>query len=244
MTGKRFSINQFMASRPTVTIGEFGAVPAVIGSFSLAGMPADEPVPEPAPVRQAASLNGKPVRVVEDFLSPDECETLLAFARQPDAPWALDGNPGDTWYARKIHPFSLPPPILTLMERIRVRAARHIKADYAIADRVFADTLQLVRWRPGDSQLPHADCENFDGRPHPFPWRAFASIIYLNDEYEGGQLFFPGLGLRPHTPPGTLAYFPSTRDYVHGVEEVTAGTRYTLACFYTFDERRDDAYAV
>lgn len=250
MTGKRFSISQFTAGRPTVTIGDFTAVPVFKGPELEASDPVPEPpaVPaatlQPGEVRQAASLNGKPVRVVEDFLSPDEREALLDFARRPDAPWALDGDPGDTWYGRMIHPFSMPADILSLMERIRTRAARHIKADYGIEERVFSDTLQLVRWRPGDMQHPHADCEHLDGRPHPFPWRAFASIIYLNDEYEGGQIHFPGLGLRPHTPPGAIAYFPSTREYVHGVEAVTAGTRYTLASFYTFDERQADPYAV
>lgn len=138
----------------------------------------------------------------------------------------------------------MPPKILKLMEKIRRRSAKHIKDHYGITDPVYADTLQLVRWRPGDQQAAHADCEEPDGRPNQTPWRAFASIIYLNDEYEGGQIYFPELGLRPELKPRLMAYFPSTANYLHGVEPITSGIRYTFSCFYTFDPRRHDGHSV
>lgn len=138
----------------------------------------------------------------------------------------------------------MPPKVLKLMGKIRKRAAKAIKADYGITAPVYADTMQLVRWRPGDDQAPHADCEEPDGRPNQSPWRAFASIIYLNDEFEGGEIHFPKLGLKPPIKPGMLAYFPSTRDYLHGVTKITSGMRYTHSCFYTFDQTRHDGHPV
>ena len=67
----------------------------------------------------------------------------------------------------------------------------------------------------GDDQAAHADCEEPDGSPNQFPWRAFASIIYLNDEYEGGAIHFPNRPA-PELKPGLLAYFPSTANYPTG----------------------------
>jgi hypothetical protein len=152
--------------------------------------------------------------------------------------------PTDVWHGRMINPRGMPADIVALMGRIRQRTAAHIIAHYGITDPVYADTLQLIRWLPGHVQGPHADCQEPDGRPNAFPWRAFASIIYLNDAFEGGEIYFPKVGLEPSIRPGTLAYFPSTTDYLHGVRKVTAGVRYTMCSFYTFDPRRHDGLPV
>ena len=197
-----------------------------------------------ATYRHARTLDGQPIGLEYDFLTKQERLQLLHFARSPDAPWETYLSKSDVWHGRMINPKSMPPKMLKLMEKIRKRSAKHIARHYGITDPVYADTLQLVRWRPGDEQAAHADCEQPDGRPNEFPWRAFASIIYLNDEYEGGQIYFPKHDLRPELKPGLLAYFPSTAKYLHGVEPITDGVRYTFSCFYTFDKAHHDGHAV
>ena len=194
--------------------------------------------------RHARTLDGKPVGLEYDFLTEAERKQLLHFASAKDAPWETYLPESDVWHGRMINPRSMSPKVLKLMEKIRRRTAKHIAKTYGITDPVYADTLQLVRWRPGDEQAAHADCEQPDGSPNQFPWRAFASIIYLNDDYEGGQIHFPTLGLRPELKPRLLAFFPSTAKYLHGVEPITSGVRYTFSCFYTFDKRRHDGLSV
>ncbi|PZT89856.1 MAG: hypothetical protein DI637_05765 [Citromicrobium sp.] len=211
------------------------------GSFPGLGRPGGNAM---APARHASSLNGKAIGLAYDFITEAERKQLLHFAKSPEAPWETYLPKSDVWHGRMINPRSMPPKILKLMEKIRRRSAKHIKADYGITDPVYADTLQLVRWRPGDDQAAHADCEEPDGKPNQTPWRAFASIIYLNDEYEGGQIYFPKRDLRPELKPRLMAYFPSTAHYLHGVEPITAGLRYTFSCFYTFDPRRHDGHSV
>ncbi|GAA3794066.1 hypothetical protein GCM10022600_14220 [Qipengyuania pelagi] len=215
-----------------------------IGGATMPGLGARPPMPVAQTFRHARTLDGNDVGLAYDFLSEGERKQLLHFARSPDAPWETYLPKSDVWHGRMINPRSMPPKILKLMEKIRRRTARHIAADYGITDPIYADTLQLVRWRVGDDQAAHADCEEPDGSPNQFPWRAFASIIYLNDEYEGGAIHFPKLGLRPELKPGLLAYFPSTANYLHGVEKITAGERFTFSCFYTFDKRRHDGLSV
>lgn len=195
-------------------------------------------------VRHARTLNGKPIGLVPEFITEKERAALCDYASAADAPWETYLPESDVWHDRIINPRSMSPRILKLMERIRRRTVGHITSNYAIADPVYADTLQLVRWRPGDNQAAHADCEEPDGRPNGTPWRAFASIIYLNDQYEGGGIHFPDRQFKPEIKPRMLAYFPSTNNYRHGVEAITSGLRYTFSCFYTFDERRHDGHAV
>jgi len=100
---------------------------------------------------------------------------------------------------------------------------------------VYADTFNLVRWRVGDYQMPHADAENPNGDPHPFPWRNYGCMLYLNNNFSGGEIYFPDHDIEIKPRPGLLAFFPGTTEYMHGVREVTEGTRYTIGSFWTTD---------
>jgi hypothetical protein len=49
----------------------------------------------------------------------------------------------------------------------------------------------LVKWIPGLEQQPHADKELNDGSPNPFPTYDINSLFYYNDEFTGGELYYP-----------------------------------------------------
>ncbi len=60
----------------------------------------------------------------------------------------------------------------------------------------------------------------------------YATIIYLNDDYKGGELFFfnKDLDLRPK--PGSLVIFPGNKEFNHGVRHVQEGPiRYVIVGF-------------
>jgi hypothetical protein len=60
----------------------------------------------------------------------------------------------------------------------------------------------------------------------------YAAILYLNDDYVDGELFFlkDGVNLRPQ--PGSLLIFPGNAEYNHGVRHVGPGPiRYVLVGF-------------
>ena len=180
------------------------------------------------------------IRLHEHFIPETVRTSLLAYVMSGEAPWETYMGEGDIWYARLMNPQVMAPEIAGLMGMIRTRIARRIALDYGLEEPLYADTLQLVRWRVGDNQAPHADSENPGGAPHPFPWRKYASILYLNDAFEGGRIYFPDYDLEPPIAPGTLAFFPGTLKYLHGVTPVTSGIRYTMACFFTHDADKHD----
>ena len=59
-----------------------------------------------------------------------------------------------------------------------------------------------------------------------------SGLLYLNDDYEGGELIFPNqkISLKPET--GTLVFFEGDYEKPHGVQEVKDGLRYNLVTFY------------
>lgn len=59
-----------------------------------------------------------------------------------------------------------------------------------------------------------------------------AIIVYLNDDYVGGELFFPDYNFDIKPKAGTLISFPGDSTHEHGVRPVQPGpTRYVLSSF-------------
>lgn len=190
-------------------------------------------------ISKMAKPNPKNVGTKRNFISDDERAQLLKYCEAPFAPW-LTTNPNDPWNDRTIPHNLARSDIRPLLRSIRDRIVQTVSKHFRLENELYSDSFSIVRWRFGDAQAPHADSENPDGTSHPYPWRAYGSIIYLNEDYTGGELEFPDLKLKPATPAKTLAFFPGTKEYMHAVSSITSGTRYTLATFLTHDATKKD----
>ena len=84
----------------------------------------------------------------------------------------------------------------------------------------------MQRMQPGVELKSHTD-------QHTDPSIRYAAIIYINDDYNDGTLFFKnieGSDIKPK--PGSLLLFPGTEEYEHGVHHVGEGPiRYVLVGF-------------
>jgi hypothetical protein len=102
----------------------------------------------------------------------------------------------------------------------------------------------IVRWLPGQFQNPHADKELHEGpdagTPNDFPYYDIASLFYLNEDYEGGELYFPLQGIKFKPKRGAAYFFPGDMNYVHGVTEIKSGIRYTCPFFWEILEHTGD----
>jgi hypothetical protein len=83
----------------------------------------------------------------------------------------------------------------------------------------------IQRMQPGIELKSHTD-------QHTDPSIRYATIIYINDDYNDGELFFKNIGLKLRPKPKTLLIFPGNEKYEHGVEFVGEGPiRYVLVGF-------------
>jgi len=93
---------------------------------------------------------------------------------------------------------------------------------------------QILHYGAGGHYIPHVDAETLykdDGGLSLWEKtldRDLSIVYFLNDDFAGGELVFPELDLVITPEAGTLVCFPSDHNYIHGVNPVTSGHRYTL----------------
>lgn len=91
----------------------------------------------------------------------------------------------------------------------------------------------IIRWNPGTEQQPHADKQLNDGSPNPFPDYDINSLFYYNDDFSGGELYYPQYDLEIKPSPGLAVAHPGDIYYLHGVRKILSGQRYTTPSFYS-----------
>jgi prolyl 4-hydroxylase len=88
-----------------------------------------------------------------------------------------------------------------------------------------------LRYQPGEQFSVHTDS------PYQGPEglkSLFTFLVYLNDDFRGGQTFFPKIPLTIMPKAGMALIFP--HDEPHGSAEVTWGTKYILRSVVVYQE--------
>lgn len=125
-------------------------------------------------------------------------------------------------------------PILTQVQDLLQNAITHMINPFYGFEIRDSEMPQLLCYEPGGHYKPHIDAEgqwkNPDGS---IIWkktidRDLSTVLFLNDDFEGGYFSFPDLRIKIKPEPGLLVTFPSSRYFKHCVEPVISGNRYTL----------------
>jgi hypothetical protein len=184
---------------------------------------------------------------LEDFMTEDELSYLNDFIRSNEN-WDVTEThynengtviyDSDYWANRvatyptieKSDP-QVPKIIQGMVERLKIEVDKFFNVD------ANPTSPAMVRWLPGQLQMPHADKELHTGpdagKPNDFPYYDIAGLFYINDDYEGGELYFPNQGIQFKPKAGAAYFFPGDKNYIHGVSEIISGIRYTVPFFWT-----------
>jgi hypothetical protein len=123
---------------------------------------------------------------------------------------------------------------------ISLRCKEKIEAGLRTPELIVESVYLACLW-PGDSHIPHADSEREEhGRwvPNHTPQRDYTSLIYLNDNFTGGQLVFPDRDVVITPKRGLFVAFPSNHKFVHAVPNVLSGKRYSLPVWFTMNSAK------
>lgn len=144
--------------------------------------------------------------------------------------WRVDKNIRDTQH---VEMGSLFPKIVELFKD----TVREIINPFYNVQISESEIPQILSYGIGGHYCPHVDAESIWQTPDgELIWkkstdRDLSMVMYLNDDFEGGDFIFPDLKIRIRPEPGMLICFPSNHYYKHGVEPVTKGKRYSIVCW-------------
>jgi hypothetical protein len=177
-------------------------------------------------------------RIVEipDFVDADTAKNMIDYFESKGSNWGhiafygssgmglADGDP-------ELAKFDLEP---SFFEKLRFKFQDAVTT---VFDReVKANTSHAQKWMVGGFASAHSDNSDFDGKPSSFQINKYVGILYLNGDYEGGNLFFRDHDIEFKPTPYSFITFPGGIENVHGVTEITEGTRYTMVSFWDFAE--------
>ena len=192
--------------------------------------------PESLPVVEARAAPPE-ILAIENFLDRSQCELIRAAFNMSRG--KLGANPVDPFWSDRLLWFDQIDPFAigakAVMQQARFVIAYRIAEHFGVQGRLYSDSQQLVLWNEGHSMPVHVDNAHPDGRQHRTPHRDFAAVLYLNEEFEGGEVFFPLQGVRLKPSTGLLVGFRGTAESPHGVTAVRKGERFTMPCWYSLD---------
>ena len=147
---------------------------------------------------------------------------------------------------------------LDILIEIKNKTLFQVNNFFEIKNTVFLEGWDVVRWYYPFFQLPHVDYVESDfDREKDLPEgynednllpeveefykkyntkKHFASMLYLSDDFQGGELYFPlqdNFEIKPKI--GMLAMFSGDFNHLHGVRQITNGTRYVQSTFWSKD---------
>lgn len=192
---------------------------------------------------------------IENFVSKRDADALVRFVQSIED-WDNDGKDG-FWDGRSLNAVTVyekyNKDVGLYLYELRDKVAKAIANAYG-EEVVYPDLFQIVRWFPGQEQPPH--CDDMTDHKHEedlmlkpdgpglewYEHRHYGSIIYLNDDYNGGQTYYPQHDVFITPKAGMLAVHPGDPNHMHGVTTVKDSIRYTIASFWTREKEYYDSW--
>jgi hypothetical protein len=190
----------------------------------------------------------KDIVVYEEFLTPEESSKIIeildkaadnatltwmpiSFYESYSSTLPQEGDPG-------IKESGLPSDIFSQIK------AKIVEAVASVHDLDPSTIVEIgyhtQKWEPGAYARLHSDNTDDKGKSGAFTRSRYAAFLYLNDNFEGGLLKFPGQDIELAPKVGMLAAFDGGFENMHEVSLIESGVRYTIGSFW--DDREEDAY--
>ena len=112
----------------------------------------------------------------------------------------------------------------------KVEAVNDYRRDYNLGDLKYWEAFNFIKYGPGQHFQEHHD--------HGFSYNCTVSLVaYVNDDYEGGELYFRLQNLKIKPKAGDLYIFPSNYMYPHQAMPVTSGTKYSIVTMLDYNKK-------
>ena len=163
------------------------------------------------------------IKVIEDFISKEDCDLVVTYYDELviQSKFQKVGD-GRLLLKNANQGFSL-----DLVNKYLPKINKAYKTTFYIRD------ILLSLYSDGAFIAPHWD-------EHTFFKNNLGAVIYFNDNFEGGEIFFSNYDFYYKPKKGSIIFFPcNDSEYEHGVHPVTSGTRYTMPIEFTLKKEEE-----
>jgi hypothetical protein len=109
-------------------------------------------------------------------------------------------------------------------------AVEDYRRDFNIMPLKYWEAFNFIKYGPGQHFKEHHD--------HGYSYNCTVSLVaYVNDDYEGGELYFRLQGLNIKPKAGDLYIFPSNFMYPHQAMPVHSGTKYSIVTMLDYSKK-------
>lgn len=179
-----------------------------------------------------------PIYIYRNFLTPERCTEYINFFESNSQLWSETPSQGVFGMG-----FALP------LQFKHDSAVTRNDLDFIVETftkvtaeahntHVQLNELHAAKWLSGSAGDYHADDSDLDGNDNGGSHNVFSTILYLNNDYEGGEVYFKNQDLMLKLDPGTILTFKGDLNSVHKINEVLNGTRYNIISFFNIEKNK------
>jgi hypothetical protein len=171
-----------------------------------------------------------------NFLTAEECKILTKVFEDEDQPWSMSAFFES--YGMSIMPED---PILEkyglpkdYFGKLATRLQKVVEDAHKRPTKSVSSHAQ--KWEIGAFAPFHSDNTDMNGNPSAWEKSKLVCLLYINDNYEGGELDFRDHDISIKPISGQLITFPGGFNNVHQVLPVRGATRHTIGAFWDYAE--------
>lgn len=169
------------------------------------------------------------IKVIENFVSEEDCILAIDLIESSELTNFKNNS------LAKIAPAT--DEVTQLVKKYSDKSLNVHKEIHNLTIPIYTHEGFLTVWNVGAHAGVHMD--NHTGAE----FVQLSSVLYFNDDFDGGEIYFPEFDFVHKPKAGDGIFFPAfTKEhaYMHGVTKVTSGKRYTMGLWHTQYEERAD----
>ena len=156
------------------------------------------------------------IQIVDNFISFEECDELIKYYHK---------NEHNAFQYYRCFPLDITDKHTEsnyILKKVSTKINSICLTEKNDQDFIFCYTFQLVKWNKFSYHYDHYDREH----------TKFSFILYLNDDYVGGNTIVEGEKRVRFKKKGSLLIIKDSDKILHSVQTILSGTRYTLAMWF------------
>ena len=167
------------------------------------------------------------IAVIENYISHVDADLLVKEMNNPS-----EINPYPEYYKKRYGGTAFPynKTVMDLLVKYGKKSNVTMAGLNGYVNPIYVFKAFGSHWTEGTKGDLHIDAQG------PEPFIEWSTIMYLSEpsEYGGGEIYFPNQNFSIKPKKCSAVMFPSAgTEYIHGVNEITSGHRYTALFMHT-----------